>query len=87
MSISAVNGVSRVSSQQGGPQAVTSNPAPTSFDQELDAQSVKTGLAHGHHHHHAGESQSATSAASTAASAAGVASPSTIAASLLRLLG
>jgi hypothetical protein len=87
MSISAVSGVAQILSQLAGPGGVTAAPAATSFDQEVDAQSVKTGLAHGHHHHHAGESQSATSSASTAASAAGVAPPSTIATSLLGLLG
>jgi hypothetical protein len=86
MSISAVNGVSQVSQQQSQPQGVTSAPVATSFDQELDAQGVKSGLAHGHHHHHAGESGSPTSSATTAATAAGVAPPSTIASVLQHLL-
>ena len=84
MSISAVNGVSPTTQQPGQSQGVTATPPATSFSQELDAQSART---HGHHHHHGGASQSATSSAATAASAAGVASPSTIGSSLLKLLG
>jgi hypothetical protein len=82
MSTGAVNGVSPISAQQNGPGGVTSIPPVTSFGQELDAQGAK---AHGHHH--GGGSHAVTSSAASAASAAGVSLPSTIAASLHRLLG
>lgn len=85
MSTNAVNGVSQVSPQPAPqPRGVPSAPAATSFGQELDAQSVKTGLSHGHHHH-SGASQSPLSSP-TAAAAAGVAAPSSIAAALQHLL-
>jgi len=86
MSISAVNGDSPTTQQPGQSQGVTAIPSATSFSQELDAQSAQAKSAHGHHHHHGGASQSATSSPATAASAAGVASPSTVGASLLKLL-
>jgi hypothetical protein len=83
MSISAVNGVSPVSSQQVGPRGVTSISPATSFGQELEAQGAKAGAAHGHHH--GGGSHSETSSTASAASAAGVSLPSTIAAALQHL--
>jgi hypothetical protein len=86
MSTNAVNGVSQASPQPAPqPRGVTSAPAATSFGQELDAQSVKTGVSHGHHHH-SGASQSPLSSPTTAATAAGVSAPSSIAAALQHLL-
>jgi hypothetical protein len=85
MSISAVTGVSPVSSQPAGPGGVTSIPPATSFGQELEAQGAKAGVAHGHHQG-GGGSGSVTSSPAIAASAAGVTLPSTIMASLQHLL-
>ena len=82
MSISAVvSGLSSVFQQAGSP-GITSIPKPTTFSQELDAQ---TGAVLDHHRH-GGASQSVTSSLASVASAAGVTSPATIAASLERLL-
>lgn len=85
MSINAVLGVSSASPHQKGSPGITSLPPASSFDQELNAQGAKAGSAHGHHH--GSGSHSVTSSAASAASAAGVSLPSTIAASLHRLLG
>jgi hypothetical protein len=82
MSISAVvSGLSAVLQQVGSP-GITSIPKPTTFSQELDAQtrSVQD------HHHHGGGGQSVTSSLAGVASAADVTSPATIAASLQHLL-
>jgi hypothetical protein len=88
MSINAINQVSPNDQQTDPPPAKTPAPTVTPFSQQLDALDAQTGAAtaHGHHHHHGAPSQSATSSAATAASAAGVASPSTVASSLLGLL-
>jgi hypothetical protein len=85
MSINVVNGVSPVSAPQDGPQGVTSIPPATSFNQELDAHGARAGVGHGRHH--GGGSHSVMSSSSAVASTAGVTLPSTIAASLHRLLG
>ena len=85
MSINAVLGVSSASSQPTAAVGITAIPPATSFDQELNAQGGKAGAAHGHHH--GGGSQSVTTSAASAASAVGASLPSTIAATLHRLLG
>ncbi len=85
MTINALTGVSAAYQQSNRPNGVTAIPAPTTFGQELDAQTSRAGAEHSHHRH-GGAAHSATSSAAAAASAAGVVSPASIGSAVLNLL-